>query len=144
MCHCEMPESCVIRLDDVRDNRFSKKREPWDGQALPGWGEVWVGPQIQFRERYSQGICRNGLCRDRRGENLTAPEGLCWKIRYFNRPWKALENGMGMRVRKKAQEEGCIHTHTHIYILNSWFTLLYGRNQHNIVKQLSSQLKIKF
>ena len=42
MCHCEMPESCVIRLDDVRDNRFSKKREPWDGQALPGWGEVWV------------------------------------------------------------------------------------------------------
>ena len=29
----------------------------------------------------------------------------------------------------------------HIYSFD-WFELLYGRNQHNIVKQLSSNLKI--
>ena len=49
------------------------------------------------------------------------------------------------RGRSKAQEGGDYthtHTHTHIYIYYGWFILLYGRNQHNIVKQLSSNLNI--
>ena len=32
---------------------------------------------------------------------------------------------------REAQGEGNIYIHTHTY---NWFALLYGRNQHNIVK----------
>ena len=44
-----------LMMSETEERAF----QPWDGhEALPGWGEVWVGPQIQFRGRYSQGICR--------------------------------------------------------------------------------------
>ena len=47
----------------------------------------------------------------------------------------------------------CMHTYIHIYVyiytrvcvcVYSWFTLLYSRIQHNIVKQLYSNLKINY
>ena len=37
---------------------------------------------------------------------------------------------------KEVQEGGAIHVHTY-----GWFMLMYGKNQNNILKQLSSNLK---
>ena len=46
--------------------------------------------------------------------------------------WSWVWRGKGARLRR----EGCMYTW-------SWFTLLYGRDQHNIVEQLSSHYKFK-
>lgn len=64
MCHCEMPESCVIRLDDVRDNRFSKKRElSSPGMVKHFLDEVKFGLGLKFNSgkgtlRASVGMAR--------------------------------------------------------------------------------------
>ena len=39
---------------------------------------------------------------------------------------------------RKAQEGGDIYICIYIYMYNDRFALLYSRNQHNIVKQFSS------
>ena len=44
-------------------------------------------------------------------------------------------DGMGVKVGGRFERRGCIHT-------CSWFTSVYSRNEHNIVKQLYSNLKI--
>ena len=47
----------------------------------------------------------------------------------------SLEGWAGVERRREAQGGGGGHTDTYI---NGPFTLLYGRNQHSVVKQLSS------
>ena len=46
----------------------------------------------------------------------------------------------GMERGKEAQEENDIYIHTYNY---GWFVLLYGRNQHKIVKHFSTPIKKK-
>ena len=50
--------------------------------------------------------------------------------------WQPVVVGWGWRWERSSRGRGPMY----IY---GWFTLLYGRNQHNIVKQLSSNLKNK-
>lgn len=87
MCHCEMPESCVIRLDDVRDNRYSEKRElSSPGMVMKHFlDEVKFGLGLKFNS--VKGILRVSVgmaCVE--AEKSDSIEGLCWKIRYFRRP----------------------------------------------------------
>ena len=54
------------------------------------------------------------------------------KNQFIKKSW--VEDGMGWEVRKKVQERGDMYFYGR-------FMLIYGRNQHKIEKQLSSDLK---
>ena len=59
----------------------------------------------------------------------------CLETSMDRETWWATVHGVPTRIADMTEQPTHSHTHTHTH---SWFTLLYNRNQHNIVKQLSS------
>ena len=70
------------------------------------------------------------------------PSGVRSSLNKQCREWE-IQNHNNWRVEGRLNREGIyiyiyLHTHTQSY---GWFMLLYSRNQHNFVKQLSSNYK---